>query len=152
MVFKQWLNNCIHQPWQMYKRNTFLNPPFGGVACLVQRTLPCKSQMPLIAEFIFFAPMASVFLTPLPRRKVCPVFRFSYANRGIKPLLALSFMDYCFYSMYRNVTQKSLWTLQWSVRQLVTTIRSRNHQYQNNENFQKLNSFLRRNQYIIFYL
>jgi hypothetical protein len=76
--------------------DTSLIPPPGGEACVVQRTLPRKKPDAIDRMILFSAPMASVFLTPLPIRKVCPDAILLRANRGIKPLVSLSFMDYFF--------------------------------------------------------
>jgi hypothetical protein len=58
---------------------------------------PAKSQMPLIAYFFFFHTNGiRLFDSP-------PDAILLRANRGIKPLVILSFMDYNFYSVYRKI-------------------------------------------------
>jgi hypothetical protein len=84
-------------------RYIFLFPPSGEGACVVQRTLPRKKPDAIDRIILFSAPMASVFLTPLPIRKVCPDAILLRANRGIKPLVTLSFMDYIFYDDLRRI-------------------------------------------------
>jgi hypothetical protein len=72
----------------------FQIPRMGEGLALKQRTLPRKKPNTIDLIIRITAAMAFVFLTPHPIRKVCPDAILLRANRGIKPLVTLSFMDY----------------------------------------------------------